>query len=162
MEIKSISNRIFQPAKNKVENNSSQTNPFGVNFKGKMITADVFEPAASKLSEKVANKGKLLTSAIVGSINDVNEAIGRRLNSVVEFGRRIRENTSRFAQNTKNNISEAWSYLNDTKLVMNIGNSEPLLSLKRVNNSWNKEMLRQKNVSELEEMFTSLINTRIG
>ncbi len=162
MEIKSISNKLFQPAKTKVENSGSQTNPFGVNFKGKMITADVFEPAASKLSEKVANKGKLLTSAIVGSINDVNEAIGRRLNSVIEFGRRIKENTSRLAQNTKNSINGAWNYLNETKLVMNIGNSEPLISLRRINDSPNKELLRQKNVSELEEMFTNLINARIG
>lgn len=93
MEIKSISKNFFKTLPSKIENNSNNncnhTNPFGVNFKGNIITADVFVKANSGLVEKVSNKSKMLTSAIVGSVNSFNQAISSRLNSVVSYGKRL-------------------------------------------------------------------------
>lgn len=99
MEIKSISQKIFKTSASKVENNSSHTNPFGVNFKGNMISADVFE--SSEKAEKVSFKGaelaakagekcRMLQSTIVGSLRDFST---KAKDSVADFGRRIKDNT---------------------------------------------------------------------
>jgi hypothetical protein len=93
MEIKSISGRLFRTNVNKSENRSNQTNPFGVSFKGNIINADVFEEKKSGLTENT-NRGKMLVSTLVGSINAINSSISNRLNSVVNFGRRIGETTA--------------------------------------------------------------------
>lgn len=98
MEIKSISSisgKLFKTNTNKIEkseNRSSHTNPFGVSFKGNIINADVFEENSS-LTER-QNRGKMLVSTLVGSINSINSSISKRLNSVVNFGRRVGETTS--------------------------------------------------------------------
>lgn len=95
MEIKSISSisaNFFRTALNKSENRSNHTNPFGVSFKGNIINADVFEEKKSGLTEN-ENRGKMLVSTLVGSINAINSSISNRLNSVVNFGRRMGEST---------------------------------------------------------------------
>ena len=93
MEIKSISKNFFKTSTSRIENNSTNnsnhTNPFGVNFKGNIITADVFVRANSGLVEKVSNKSKMLTSAIVGSLNAFNQSMSTRLNSIVSYGKRL-------------------------------------------------------------------------
>lgn len=118
MEIKSISQKIFRTSPSKTETNCSHTNPFGVSFKGNMISADVFETAAKKsnlteglsgLAERVTNKSKMVTSAIVGSMGDMTSAISTRLNSVISFGKRIGENAVK-----------AWSYINTKNLRMSL------------------------------------------
>lgn len=126
MEIKSISQKIFRTSPKVNENNASHTNPFGVNFKGKMISADVFESAektgiVSNIAEKVGNKCKMLTSAIVGSIGDMNSAISSRLNSVVDFGRRVKENINGLGLNISGGLSRTWDYLNNTNLFITMG-----------------------------------------
>lgn len=98
MEIKSISSisgKLFRTGTNKVEKSENQnhTNPFGVSFKGNIINADVFEEKNSGLTER-QNRGKMLVSTLVGSINSINSSISKRLNSVVNFGRRIGETTA--------------------------------------------------------------------
>lgn len=109
MEIKSISQKIFRTSPNKCENKSesNHTNPFGVNFKGNIIQADVFDKSdnagisfkGAEIAAKVANKGKLWSSAIVGSINNANEAMRKILNPVASFGRTIKENALRVKDN---------------------------------------------------------------
>lgn len=114
MEIRSISAKIFKTAPGKIESNSAHTNPFGVNFQGNMIKADVFETEAKSniiggLAEKVSNRGKMVVSAIVGSMGDMTSAISRRLDSVVSFGKRIGETATK-----------AWSYLNTNNLKLSL------------------------------------------
>lgn len=149
MEIKSISQKIFRTAPGKIESN--QTNPFGVNFKGNIINADVFQPVKINLVEKAANKSKMLTSAIVGSINDVNQAIKSRLDSVMAVGRRIKEKSV-----------AAWKFLNEAKLSINFS--------ERVENSikfiWPNQQYRVENLmelspkNELRDMLKLAIATR--
>lgn len=120
MEIKSISEKIFRTSTNRNENCSNHTNPFGVSFKGNMISADVFETAAkkSKLAEGVTNlrqglserMGKLQAAV---NISAMSESLNRRLDSIVSFGKRIGESVNR-----------AWNYLNNTNLVINIDTAE--------------------------------------
>lgn len=113
MEIKSISQKIFRTSPNKTENNhnkvdSNHTNPFGVNFKGNIIQADVFDKSekssisfkGAEIAAKVANKGKIWSSAMVGALNmNINEAMSKMLNPVKSFGRKVKEN----ALNVKTN-----------------------------------------------------------
>ncbi len=148
MEIKSISKKIFKTPKKIAENKSNQTNPFGVSFKGNIISADVFETTEKQniafrgvqLTAKVGSKCKMLAAALTGSIGDMSKAISTRLNSVVDFGRRI-----------KGKFVEAIQYLNTTRLAINIGASDaPLgvrLSLKK------KENLNNLSVQDLSNMF---------
>lgn len=129
MEIKSISKNIFK-TKSKIENNgvenkSNQTNPFGVNFKGNMITADVFDSSnKSKISftganlvAKAANKSKMLTSAVTGSINSFNQNITRRLDSMVSSVRKVGENTVNFFREMNEKII-TWT-ISDVKDLLN-------------------------------------------
>lgn len=96
MEIKSISTKLFRTKINKSENQSNQasnhTNPFGVSFKGNIINADVFEEKKSDLTGN-QNRGKMLVSTWVGSINAINSSISNRLNSVVNFCGRVKDST---------------------------------------------------------------------
>lgn len=165
MEIKSISQKIFRSSPSKIENNGSHTNPFGVSFKGNMISADVFETVAKKsnlverfseLATKATNKGKMVTSAIVGSMGDVTSAISTRLNSVVSFGRRIGEGATK-----------AWSYLNTKNLKMSLElverRSKELLALNIIPESrYNVKNLKKLDpIGELEAMFQESANAKI-
>ncbi|MBO5948467.1 hypothetical protein J6Q66_06495 [bacterium] len=81
------------------EQPSRATNPFGVSFKGSVIHADVFEKVSEvaqkeTLRSKVANRGKLMVSALVGNINNFNDAMKSRMNSIVSFGKQIKQRTA--------------------------------------------------------------------
>lgn len=107
MEIKSISQKIFKTNSVNSENKSNHTNPFGVNFKGNMINADVFEPSfegtKETLAQKAANKlsgvrNKLSDAMNVGSINSF---ISKKVDAVVDFGKRISEGVSKLWNEAK-------------------------------------------------------------
>lgn len=108
MEIKSISQKIFRTNSTSTENRSNHTNPFGVNFKGNMINADVFDVsfagAKETLAQKAANKisgvrNKLADAMNVGSINAF---INKKVGAVVNFGKRIGEGATRLWNEAKN------------------------------------------------------------
>lgn len=140
MKIGAISQRIFKEKTNEAENNSLHTNPFGVNFKGNMISADVFD---KKNSESNENQTKMFKSAIVGSISSFNSALSRRLNSVVSFGRRIKETTV-----------DLWAQANNIDMKAFLEERMPSFgSTYSVNN------LRKQPVAELESMFQDEISS---
>ena len=70
------------------------SNPFGVSFKGSMIQADVFESSTPGVVQKISSKSKMLASALVGNINNFNEALKARMNSAVSFGRKLANNVN--------------------------------------------------------------------
>lgn len=154
LSISSISKNIFRTNSKKVESNAqtncNQTNPFGVSFKGKMITADVFEKARSesnvKLAEKIANRSKLISSAVVGSINNFASNISARLNSVASFGRRI-----------KNNISNFWNDAKNTNITFDMLNID-VKDLVKLHVPESTESLAKKPVGELELMLNDRIS----
>lgn len=163
MEIKSISQKIFRTSPSKVENNGSHTNPFGVNFKGNMISADVFESSEKQnAAQNVAFKGaemavkamnKIKASAFVGSLGDMASAVSARFNSVVDFGRRI-----------KQKAGDICKYLNETKLTINIGLAENKTKDLFRMDFWSPEYsvgaLKKRSVSDLEAMFEEAIAAR--
>lgn len=135
MEIKSISQKIFRTSSNKTENGSNHTNPFGVSFKGNIINADVFEEKNTSLKEK-ENRGKILVSTLVGSINSINSAISRRLNSVISFGARIKETTTQLKDKAAN-------------LDMSFLTSR----MPAFRGKYSVNSLKKCSISQLEEMF---------
>jgi len=157
MEIKNISQKIFRTASSKAENRDNHTNPFGVNFKGNMINADVFEPAfcgaKESIAKKAANKGRMWASAIVGSMNSVNESISRRLDSVVSFGNRIKSNVSDL-WNQANNIEI--NLLPDVKNIIN--NMKERISDKH---QYGIANLGVQEVSKLDAMFQDHIMIKL-
>lgn len=140
MEIKSISEKIFRISSNKNENRTNHTNPFGVSFKGSIINADVFEEKNSNLKEN-QNKCKMYVSTLVGSINSVMK---QRLNSVVSFGRRLKETTT-----------ELWDKATN---ITNINMTEFLTS-RIPAYEYGSRRLNKLGVSELETMFRERLST---
>jgi len=156
MEIKNISQKIFRSAPNKIENSANHTNPFGVNFKGNLIKADVFVKPVEKteIVQNVAKKGKIWASAIIGSMNSVNESICRRLNSVVEFGNRI-----------KSNVSGLWNQANNIEIHLMPDMKNIISNAKeRISdlNNYSVRNLSRQGVSSLDEMLQSAIAVRVG
>lgn len=142
MEIKSISQKIFKISSNKTENNSNHTNPFGVSFKGNIINADVFEEKKSSLTEN-QNKGKMLVSTLVGSINAIHSSIGRRLNTVVSFGRRIKETTT-----------DLWDKANNIDVGNFLSSRMPAFT-----GTYSVRRLQKLPVSDLSDMFREKLET---
>lgn len=151
MEIKSISsisNKLFKTNANKIEkteNRSSHTNPFGVSFKGNIINADVFEEKNSGLTER-QNRGKMLVSTLVGSINSINSSISKRLNSVVNFGRRIGETTTNLWNQARGvDMSTFFAGLPD--------------KMSAIGGAYSVNNLQKRPVSELEALLTDRLAT---
>ena len=110
-------------------NENSQTNPFGITFKGVLLQSDVFESstAAQKpaLKDRLASGTKLLASAWVGTINKFNSM----KSAAISFGKKIKDTT-------KNTID----MLNNTNVEFDIF-------------KYNVSRLQKQPVSELESML---------
>lgn len=143
MEVKSISPKIFGAAHAKIEGSGNHTNPFGINFKGNIINADVFETTdttnnisfkGAALAAKVGNRCKMLTSTIVGSIGDMSSAISGRLDTIMEsarnVGRNIREGITNVTGKITEHMSGALNYLHGTKLAIDFGAENTLLGVR--------------------------------
>lgn len=144
LKINGVTKNFFRAETKKTEGN--QTNPFGVSFKGNVLTADVFEIGVRKINliERARTKSKMVSSAIVGSINDFGSSIGKRMDSVISFGRRIKQNTTDMWQRAKN-INVGF----DMSKVKNVLNTN-IFAL-RDENSIN--LLIKNPVSKLEDML---------
>lgn len=154
MEIRSISQKIFKSGQNsKVENNSRQTNPFGVNFQGNIIKADVFERSEAKLGQKIAQKGKMLSSAIVGSINSVNKAISQRLDSVVRVGKNLRQNVLKAGER----VSSLWAQAKSIEISLGM---PKMRDLALIPNEYNITRLSKKDPSALGDLLREEIALR--
>ena len=125
-------------AQNNASQNKSVTNPFGVSFKGNVIQADVFQSSAQKASSGIAEKGKLFASAVVRGINNFNEAFKSRMNSIVNFGKKV------------------------TDTIEKIGNTEIKFDIEGIKNrlfperEYNVKNLTNKPVDELKTMWSEL------
>ena len=118
MEIKSISGRILKSSSNRIENSGAQTNPFGVSFKGNIITADVFDTTSkskvsfgANLAQRAVSRSKMAVSAAIGSMNSMGKSLREfaRVDSIINLGRKVREN-----------VAGALNYLNTNNLKMEL------------------------------------------
>ncbi len=90
--------KALRAGKNTNDEQKTQTNPFGIAFKGTVIQMDVFEKTNNgdnttsthgTIKEKLQNASKLLTSTWVGTINKFSSV----KNNVIAFGNKIKDNT---------------------------------------------------------------------
>ena len=106
LSIPSVRERLFNTSKHETTTQRT-TNPFSAStFKGNVLTADVFESSVKKDTPSFA--GKLKASALVGSISGIGERFQNIINSVVEFGNRIKEN-----------VVNSWNKLEGIEISLN-------------------------------------------
>ena len=76
---------IINIGKNKQQNSSTHSNPFGVSFKGNIIGADVFvnEKKIESNIAKPLNKMKLFFSAIINGNNIFNDKISMQKRRII-------------------------------------------------------------------------------
>ena len=139
---------MFKPL-SKDERQEVHSNPFGINFKGNVLAADVFESSKTKDSNslssnpfaKMTNKSKMVASAVVGSMNSFNEAFRSRINSIISFGRQISDS-----------IANSWEKAKNTEISLDFkGLVESISS--RFNNQYSINNLVKQPVDDLGEMF---------
>lgn len=137
---------IINIGKNKQQNSSTHSNPFGVSFKGNIIGADVFvnEKKIESNIAKPLNKMKLFFSAIINGNNIFNDKIKQSINKVSDFALRIKNETKALFTNASNKIKETMS---------NVAES---MSIKPKEGSF--KYYSKMSVNELEEEFTNEIS----
>lgn len=102
LSVSSIRERIFNTSKHESVTQRNSSNPFAASsFKGNVLTADVFESSNKKVNNTPNFTGKLKASALVGSISGIGEKFQHMINSVVEFGNRIKEKAISMYNSTK-------------------------------------------------------------
>lgn len=149
MKISNTNFGMFKPM-SKDERQEVHSNPFGINFKGNVLAADVFESSKTEKSSevsnpfaKMSNKSKMVASAFVGSMNSFNEMFRSRVNSLISFGRQIRDN-----------ISNSWEFAKNTEIKLDFkGLTESIAS--RFNNQYSVNNLLKQPVDDLGAMFAS-------
>lgn len=93
-KISQLSHRIFNTSVTE-KSVARQSNPFAAsNFKKNILNVDVFESSASKsnlnLSDKISSSSKRIYSMFVGSISDFGNKFYEGIESIKEFGSRIK------------------------------------------------------------------------
>ncbi len=126
---------------------SAQSNPFGINFKGNVYAADVFESskaqsaANNNILNKASEKAKMFTSSIVGGINSFNNSLKSRFNSIISFGKQV-----------KDNIAQSWENAKNTNIEFDFKGLKNYISSK-FDYSYSVSNLQKKPVAQLEEML---------
>lgn len=149
LSISSISQNIFRtsPNKNKVESN--QTNPFGVSFKGNVLTADVFENKnkADKINftgnmENIINKAKnrFKDAAFVGSINKMKTFMN--LDSIMSPINRAGEK-----------IANVYNKLNSITVTDALISARKAIVSAIPTNNYSVKSLQKQEISSLRNLF---------
>lgn len=137
---------IFKSARTESKTNAPahSSNPFGISFKGNVIQADIFQTTANRDHERISlqEKGKMFMSAVVGNINSFNESIRSRLNSVVSFGRQV-----------KDNVANWWEMAKNTEITFDMNGMSRFISEKFQTNPYGVNNLLKRPVNELEDML---------
>lgn len=147
LSIPSIRQRLFNTSKHESTTQRNSSNPFAAaSFKGNVLTADVFESSAKQ--SQPAFTGKLKASALVGSISGIGERFQNIINSVTEFGARIKEN-----------VVNGWNKLNEIEISFNPLKERMSSAYNSVKEALNTPMseimssgISAKSVSKMEDM----------
>ena len=121
----------------------------GINFKGNVLAADVFESSKAKEAKEstsnpfaqMSNKSKMVASAVVGSMNSFNEAFRSRINSIISFGRQVKET-----------IASSWEKAKNTEITLDFKGLVESVSSK-FNNQYSVNNLLKQPVDDLSAMF---------
>ena len=137
---------IFKSARTESKTNTQghSSNPFGISFKGNVIQADIFQTTANRenLGTTLHERGRVFVSAVVGNINSFNNAIKSRLNTVVSFGRQV-----------KDNVANWWEMAKNTEITFDMNGMSRFISEKFQTNPYGVNNLLKRPVNELEDML---------
>lgn len=148
MKISQTNFSMFKPM-SKEERQEVHSNPFGINFKGNVLTSDVFESSKPKEASNtssnpfatVSTKSKMVASAFVGGMNSFNEAFRSRINSIISFGRQV-----------KDSISNSWEKAKNTEITLDFRSLADSISSK-FNNQYSVNNLLKRPVDDLHAML---------
>lgn len=148
MKISQTNFSMFKPM-SKEERQEVHSNPFGINFKGNVLTSDVFESSKAKEEShtssnpfaSVSNKSKMVASAFVGSMNSFNEAFRSRFNSVISFGKQV-----------KDSLANSWEKAKNTEISLDFRTLADSISSK-FNNQYSVNNLLKQPVDDISTMF---------
>lgn len=101
LSISGIRDRIFNTTKHE-QTVARSSNPFAASsFKGNVLTADVFESKKNQpgFTANVPAKSKLVWSALVGSLSNMGNKFHSGVESILAFGRRMKDSVSNFWTN---------------------------------------------------------------
>lgn len=147
ISIAKVTPNIFKTQSSETKQ-SNHSNPFGINFKGNVLAADVFESSKAKEKEPANNpfagtteKSKLFASAIVGSINSFNNSFKSRMNAILSFGRQMKEN-----------IANSWEKAKNTEISFDFNALTESIATK-FNNPYSVGNLTKRPTTDLEAML---------
>lgn len=150
MKISQTNFSMFKPM-SKEERQEVHSNPFGINFKGNILASDVFESSKAKETNASSNpfesfsgatsKSKMVASAFVGGMNSFNEAFRSRINSIISFGRQV-----------KDTISNSWEKAKNTEISIDFKGLADSISSK-FDNSYSVNNLLKRPVDDLHTML---------
>lgn len=129
----------------KTENKTNASNPFGISFKGNVIQADVFQTTNKENTvNSIKEKGKMFMSAVVGNINAFNNELKSRVNSVVSFGRKVRDN-----------VNNWWQMAKSTEITFDLNELTRFVNEKFNNNPYSVSNLTKRPVNELRDLLNA-------
>ena len=122
LSVSGIRERIFNTTKheqNVARPQGKTSNPFA-KMNGNLLNADVYVSSTNQTGDKFSFKGsieKFKQAAQVGTLNEIGDKIKGMTESIVSFGRKIKEG-----------VSSTWNYLNEYTIeeaVMSLIDSTP-------------------------------------
>lgn len=82
----------------KIAHNTFSSNPFGISFKGKVQTSDLFTHSSSEGTKTtIIQKGKMAVSAAVSSLVEIKNTLAQKFEPVVTFAKQTAEHITNLA-----------------------------------------------------------------
>jgi hypothetical protein len=78
-------------------NNPFTSNPFGISFKGKTHSSDLFVSSSPVAKHSVLEKGKMVVSAAVASLTEIKSTFKAKIKPVIDFAKQTGEKISKVA-----------------------------------------------------------------
>jgi len=134
----------------KTQNNGyNHQNPFGISYKGNILTRDVFERSNQELNqqtfkEKLISRGKLYASAMTGHFADINNSVKKMFSPVIAF-----------TSNIKNKADQFITFAKNTEVQIPSLNYDSLFGIFAKKQTQSNNQLANKPVKELKEMLQS-------
>ena len=93
----SLFKKITVSKENKKVSNSNSTNPFGLSFKGKAQTGDLFVKSPDNFKNSIKDKGKMVVSAVVGSLVEIKNTFAQKFEPIITFAKETGQKISQIA-----------------------------------------------------------------
>ena len=85
-----------------IANNPFKSNPFGISFKRKVLTSDLFVKSQEGTKNTIVQKGKMAASAVIASLVEIKNTLAQKFEPVINFAKQTAEHIT----NLTNKISD--------------------------------------------------------